>query len=81
MSPLDLRHPHALAQLTGVPTQGSGQLSGLRVAPGAPEESVLYQSLVTDGSLPELKPMPPLGVQRRDADAAALIAAWIRALH
>lgn len=80
MSPLDLRHSQALTQLINVPTQGSGQLNGIRVTPGAPEQSVLYQSLVTDGSLPELRVMPPLGVQRPDTHAAALIEHWIRNL-
>jgi hypothetical protein len=81
MSELDLRHSQALGQLLGVPTQGSGQLSGLRVAPGAPEQSILYQSFITDGRVPDLKPMPPLGVQRRDAAAAATIEHWIRSLN
>lgn len=80
-SELDLRHPESLTQLVGVQTRGSGQLSGLRVAPGAPDQSILYQSFIADGSLPDLKPMPPLGVQRRDTEAAANFEQWIRSLH
>jgi glucose/arabinose dehydrogenase len=80
MSALSLQHTEALTQLIGMPTQGSGQITGIRVQPGAPELSVLYQAMVTDGSVPELKPMPPLGVQRKDYEAAALIEQWIRQL-
>ena len=80
MSKLDLRHTHALTQLIGMPTQGSGQVPGIRVQPGAPELSVLHQAFTWAGDVPELKPMPPLGVQRRDTEAAALIERWIRSL-
>lgn len=80
MSQLDLRHTQALAQLIAVPTQGSGQLPGIRVQPGSPEQSVLYQAFTWAEDVPELKPMPPLGVQRRDLEAAAAIEQWIRSL-
>jgi len=63
MSALSLQHTDALAQLLGMQTQGSGQLPGLRVQPGVPEQSVLYRAFVSDGTEAELKRLPPLGVQ------------------
>jgi hypothetical protein len=45
--------------------------------PGAPDRSVVLQSLTASGTDPELKPMPPLGVQVPKACAIALIHAWI----
>jgi hypothetical protein len=80
MSQLSLRHTDALSQLIGMQTQGSGQLAGIRVQPGRPWQSVLYRSFVDDGTEPELKPMPPLGVQRKDREAATLIERWITGL-
>jgi hypothetical protein len=75
----DLRHPVALDNLIdrGVESEG---LSGTRVVPGDPEASVLYLSFIRDESDPELRPMPPVGVQRIDEEAVTLIRDWIEAL-
>jgi hypothetical protein len=80
MSTLDLRHQFALKNLIGVPTQGSGQAVGVRVVPGAPEQSVLLRALTTAGTDAEIQPMPPLGVQVRDAAEIERIRAWIEDL-
>lgn len=80
-SKLDLTYNHALEQTVGMETQGSGQAAGVRVEPGAPERSLLFLALRGDSDDPELKPMPPLGVQLRDARAIELVRAWITALQ
>jgi glucose/arabinose dehydrogenase len=76
-SPLDLTYPNALQNSIGVETQGSGQAAGIRVAPGFPERSVLFLALSGESDDPELKPMPPVGVQLRDAATIELMRSWI----
>jgi glucose/arabinose dehydrogenase len=80
MSKLDLTHRHALANLIGKQTEGSGQASGVRVMPGAPERSILFLAMSGEGDDPELQAMPPVGVQVRDKAAIKLIRSWISAL-
>ncbi len=80
MSHLDLTHARALQSLINVETEGSGQLAGIRVVPGAPERSVLFLAMSGESDNPELKPMPPIGVQRRDAPAIARVREWILGL-
>ncbi len=77
MSLLDLTHERALVHMIGRATEGSGQLTGVRVVPGSPERSVLYLALSGEGDDPELQPMPPIGVQVRDATAIERVRAWI----
>jgi len=73
----DLRPEVAVSNLVGVETMASGVPRGLRVAPGDPESSVVYQALLdADGFA-----MPPSGVQVRDTDFAATLADWIRSLE
>lgn len=56
---------------------------GIRIVPGSPEQSVLYEAVV-EAPLPgyrgPFKVMPPLGVNRPDPDAAAILGAWIEEL-
>lgn len=73
----DLRHDAALENLIGVEATSGAVAGGLRVAPGEPEESVLFQSFSGMNDLP----MPLLGVQRRDAAAVAMFDAWIESLE
>jgi hypothetical protein len=80
MSKLDLTHGHALANLVGKETEGSGQASGMRVMPGVPERSILFLAMSGEGDDPELQAMPPVGVQARDTAAIKLIRGWISAL-
>lgn len=79
-SKLDLTHEHALENVVGQPTQGSGQAAGVRVVPGAPDQSVLFLAFSGESDDSELKPMPPLGVQLRDSDAVELLRGWIEDL-
>jgi glucose/arabinose dehydrogenase len=80
MSKLDLTHGNALANLIGKETEGSGQASGVRVTPGAPERSILYLAMSGEGDDPELQAMPPVGVQKRDTTAIKMIRGWISSL-
>lgn len=73
----DMRSEVFVANTVGMPTTGSASVAGLRVVPGDPEASVLYQAFV--GQQPAA-PMPPLGVQRRDQQTATLVRAWIESL-
>ncbi|MCB9626965.1 MAG: hypothetical protein H6725_06310 [Sandaracinaceae bacterium] len=73
----DMRSEVFVANTVGMPTTGSASAAGLRVVPGDPEASVLYQAFV---ARQPAAPMPPLGVQRRDQQTAALVHAWIESL-
>ncbi len=54
---------------------------GLRIVPGNPELSVLYLAFRRDRTMhPELKPMPEIGVDVVDEDAAKRLYDWIRSL-
>jgi hypothetical protein len=79
-SRLDLTFQVALANIIGRETEGSGQAVGVRVVPGVPEQSVLFQALSGESEDEDLKPMPPVGVQLRDAEAVELFREWITAL-
>lgn len=61
-------------------TEGNASAVGIRVVPGCPDDSVLFQAFARTSPDPELKPMPPEGVQRIDADALARLRSWIEAL-
>jgi hypothetical protein len=73
----DMRVDAFVANTVGVPTEGSASAAGVRVVPGDPDTSVLYQALLAQ---PPAAPMPPLGVQRRDEEAANRVRAWIQTL-
>jgi hypothetical protein len=78
-SSFDLRPNVALENLVNQPTASSASADGLRVAPGKPDESILYLG-VQGGSGLEVKDMPPLGVALRDSSAVQLLNDWISAL-
>lgn len=69
-----------LAQTINKDTEGNASAVGKRIIPGDPEGSVLYQALKGYDDDPELKAMPPLGVQRRDQEAIERIKRWILSL-
>jgi hypothetical protein len=54
--------------------------AGMRVQPGAPEQSSLFLAMSDAQCIAELEPMPPIGVQRRDEQAIDLLRDWITAL-
>jgi len=76
----DMRHAVALENIIDHPTESSASAAGIRVVPGAPEESILFLAFSGEGSDPEIKDMPPVGVQLRDAAAAEMLRAWIESL-
>lgn len=80
-SALSLEHDVALANTIGVETQASGQVSGVRVVPGSPQNSVLFQAFWREKNAKEVEDMPPLGVQEIDAEAAEMIREWIGSLE
>lgn len=76
----DLGHRVFVARTVGQMVVGRSA-TGLRVAPGKPEESVLYLAFMRDTMKhPDLKPMPFLGVDVVDQDAAKRLFDWIRSL-
>jgi hypothetical protein len=76
-SAFDMRHPVALANTIGQPTEGSGSASGIRIAPGDPDGSVLFLALSGESDEEEVRAMPPLGVQRRDQATIEIFRTWI----
>jgi hypothetical protein len=76
----DLQHTVALENIIDHPTESSASAAGIRVVPGAPEESILFLAFSGEGTDPEIKAMPPLGVERRDAAAVELLRTWIESL-
>lgn len=83
---LSLEHGVALQGTVGVPTEGSGMAQGLRIDPGSPATSILFLAFsgeageVDEAVSTELRSMPPLGVQRRDAAMIERMRAWIGGL-
>ena len=71
-SSFDLRPDVALANLIDQPTASSATADGIRIAPGKPDESILYLAVKGTSAL-EVKDMPPLGVARRDPSAVKLL--------
>ncbi len=79
-SNFDMRHPVAVDALRCRPT--AGQTSpGLRVVPGDPAASMLFLAVSGETDDPDVKAMPPLGVQHRDPDGIELLRAWIASLE
>ena len=76
-SAFDLRPDAALANLIDQPTNASGVPPGLRIASGDADSSIVYQAILATDSFE----MPPAGVQVRDAEFGARLAAWINALE
>ena len=74
----DLRHPVAFEQLIDRETE-SEALSGLRVASGEPQASALYLAL-SRAAVDSIQPMPPVGVERVDAQGLDLFRRWIEGL-
>lgn len=77
-SSFDLRAAVALDNLVNRPTASSAASDGVRVVPGSPEQSVLFQGL--RGGAFDVKDMPPLGVALRDERGIELVRDFIVAL-
>jgi hypothetical protein len=79
-SSFDLRHDVALENTIGVPTDSSASAPGIRIVPGQPEASILFLAFSGETDDPEVKFMPPIGVERRDAGAIEVLRSFITAL-
>ena len=79
-SAFDLHPDVALQNVIGVETESSAMAAGIRVVPGDPEGSILFQAFSGETDDPEVGDMPPLGIDRRDAEAVELLRSWIAAL-
>jgi len=76
-SSFDLRPAVALENTVGVMSSSSASAFGVRIIPGDPGGSILFQS--TSGETPdsEVKLMPPLGVDVRNSETIELLRGWI----
>ena len=79
-SSFDLRHPVALDNIIDRPTESSASAAGIRIVPGSPEDSILFLAFSGETDDPEVKPMPPLGVDVRDRVSIELLRAFIENL-
>lgn len=79
-SSFDLRHDVALENTIGVPTDSSASASGIRIVAGSPAQSILFLAFSGETEDPEVKPMPPVAVERRDAAAVELLRTFIEEL-
>lgn len=79
-SSFDLTPAVAFDNIIDHPTESSASAVGVRVVPGEPEESILFEAFSGETDDREVKPMPPVGVQRRDATGIELLRSWIESL-
>lgn len=79
-SSFDLSPAVALEAIIDQPTTSSASAVGIRVVPGDASASVLFQAVSGETDDPEVKSMPPVGVQRRDEAAIELLRDWINGL-
>lgn len=78
----DLRPEVLLENTIDAETEGSGSAVGIRVIPGDPAASVLFQAVSGEGDDPELKLMPPDElVQLRDVEGIEMLRRWIESLE
>jgi hypothetical protein len=75
----DLRAPKFLASTINKKTEGRTK-SGIRIVPGKPDESILFEAFAREISDPELNRMPRVGVNVADKDAVAKLRDWIMTL-
>lgn len=72
-----------VANVVNQPTESSASGSGIRVIPGNPLGSALYEAVVLTrrpGYDGDFKPMPPLGIDLPDPEAERALSEWIRDL-
>lgn len=79
-SSFDMRWNVALENTIDKPTESSASAAGIRIVPGSPAESILFLAFSGETENPEVKAMPPVGIQRRDADAIELLRSFITSL-
>jgi hypothetical protein len=79
-SSFDLHPALALGNVIDQPTDSNATAPGIRVVPGSADESILFQALSGEGGNPDVKEMPPEGVDVVDSDAVELVRGWIDGL-
>jgi hypothetical protein len=79
-SSFDLSPKVAFDAIVDHETESSASAAGIRVVPGDAEASILFQAVSGETDNPEVKSMPPLGVQRRDQANIETLRAWIDGL-
>ncbi len=79
-SAFDLRPDAALGNMIDVETESSATASGTRIVPGRPEDSILFLALSRETDNPEVKDMPPVGIDELDRDSIERMRTWIRSL-
>lgn len=79
-SAFDLRPGVGVHNVVGVETESSAMAAGVRVIPGDPAGSILFQAFSGETDDPEVGDMPPLGIDRRDVEAVELLRGWIASL-
>jgi len=79
-SSFDMRSEGVFENLINRETESSATAAGIRVIPGDPENSILYQAIIAEDDTGDVKRMPPIGVQVIDSAGTALIYAWIASL-
>jgi mono/diheme cytochrome c family protein len=75
-----LEPPDAARTTVDRETDSSASGVGLRVVPGDPEGSAVFEAVVLARAADypgDLKPMPPLGIDRVDPRAAQALRRWI----
>lgn len=73
----DLRPEVFLENTIDRDTESEASAAGVRIVPGDPDASVVLSAMVDEDGA---RAMPPVGIDRRDAEAIALIRRWIAAL-
>ena len=76
----DLSPGVALDNTLGIETDSGATASGLRIAPGDPEQSILFLAVSGEHDNEEIKSMPPTGVQQRDSAHIEALRSWITSL-
>ena len=79
-SSYDLSYPVFIESTVGHATESSASAPGVRVVPQSPEESILFLAFSGETDNPEVKEMPPVGVDVRDQAAVELFREWIMTL-
>ena len=76
----DLSPDAALDNTLGVQTDSGATAPGVRIVPGEPESSILFLAVSGEHENDEIKAMPPVGVQVRDAGHVESLRIWIEQL-
>jgi hypothetical protein len=79
-SSFDLAPEVAFENLIGEETASSAAAAGVRVVPGEPSESMMYLAISGTSDDPEIKEMPPVGLELRDEAWVSRVSEWIEEL-